>query len=62
MHAIVALLGSVLRILGIWTAASLAACAPLALWFRAQARRNERRTREGRRRAFADAAGRTVAR
>ena len=51
--------GSALRvalwILGIWTAIALTASVPLVVWFRRQSRRNELRTREERRKAWAAA-------
>ncbi len=56
MHAALAALVSILRVLAIWTAVSVLACAPLVAWFRAQARRNVLRAREDRRKAWAAAA------
>jgi hypothetical protein len=51
--------GSALRValwvLGIWFAIALGASLPLIAWFRRQARRNELRTRQERRRAWAAA-------
>lgn len=51
--------GAALRIafwvLGIWCVISVGASVPVIVWFRRQARRNELRSREERRRAWAAA-------
>jgi hypothetical protein len=61
MDTVLAAMRIALWIIGIWSIVSVAACLPVLALFRAQARRNTLRTREDRRRAWADAVGRSVA-